>query len=133
MQLISVTCASILDLCTLVLYVRTTDRITRFEDANRAVYSHKMSHLYTKQVVVFAKKVVKQEELTYSVGQVKELDNKVGDCEVVTVSLASDNEAVLSNDLLDPHVASLAVLSLCQQVLVDIVDDVAQRLLTYLY
>lgn len=65
-------------------------------------------------MIVYTKEAVKKEELTHHVAKVTELDDEVGDCKIVTLSLATDNEAVLSDDLLDARVATLTVLALCQ-------------------
>ena len=66
--------------------------------------------------------------LADGVGDVEQLDGHVAGDEVITVELAADKTAELSDEVFDAHDAASAVLTLCQQVTIHLIDNVTNRL-----
>ncbi len=89
-------------------------------------------HVHAVHVVVSAHKDVQHENLAYSIECIEELDEEIGDGEVVAVPLAADEKAVARDELLEAHAAAGAVVALRQQVPVDLVDEVAHRFVAHL-
>lgn len=82
------------------------------------------------QVVVDLEEGVEQEELTYSVGNVEDLDHHVARDKVVAVQLASDQTTRLGDEVFNPDDATRSVLPLCQQVPIHLVDNISDCFLS---
>lgn len=83
-------------------------------------------------MVVNAKEGIKQEDLTKGVHNVQELDYEVGGDHVVAIETTTHQAAHLGQQMLGSHTAARPVVTLGQQITVELVDNVSYCLLTYL-